>query len=106
MDDSTRPAVLEEALTELTALLAWLRSEEGLDLGAAEQGVRERLAAVGARLLEAGLAARGTGKAGPRVACACGGQAAFEGYRPKQVQTLVGWVRVRRAYYACARCGR
>ena len=78
---------------------------EAIDLETAEGTVRDGMLAIGARLLEAGLAARGTGKGGARQACACGGQAAFEGYRAKGVQTLVGWVTVRRAYYACARCG-
>ena len=97
MDDSTCPAVLEAAQAELAALPGWLREAAGLDLATAERGVRDGLLAVGARLLEAGLAARGTGKAGPRVGCACGGTARFEGYRGKDVQTLVGWVRVRGA---------
>lgn len=106
MDDSTRPAVLEEARAELAALLEWVATAEGLDLAAAERAVRDGVAAVGARLLAAGLAARGTGKAGPREPCPCGGAAAFAGYRPKQVQTLVGWVGIRRAYYWCRTCGR
>jgi hypothetical protein len=61
--------------------------------------------AVGARLLAAGLAARGAGKAGPGVPCGCGGEAGFEGDRAREVQTLVGWVAVRRAYYWCPACG-
>jgi hypothetical protein len=61
--------------------------------------------AIGARLLEAGMAARGPGKAGPHQRCACGGAATFEGYRPKGVQTMVGWITIRRAYYACPACG-
>jgi hypothetical protein len=106
VDDSTRPAVLAEVAAELAALLKWLTDSAGPDLEAAEQGVRTRVLAVGGRLPAAGLAARGTGKAGPRLACACGGAAAFEGYRAKGVQTLVGWIAVRRAYYRCAECGR
>ncbi len=105
MDDSTRPAVLAEVQAELAALLGWLGEAAGLDLAVAERATRERVLAVGARLLEAGLAARGTGKAGPRVPCPCGAEAGFEGYRPKGAQTLVGWVAVRRAYYACPGCG-
>jgi hypothetical protein len=61
--------------------------------------------AIGARVLAAGLAARGTGKGGPLLTCSCGAGAPCEGYRTKEVQTLVGWVRVRRAYYWCADCG-
>ena len=105
MDDSTRPAVLAEVQAELAALLGWLGEAAGLDLAVAEGAVRERVLAVGARLLEAGVAARGTGKAGPRQPCACGGQAVFAGDRPKAVQTVVGWIGVRRAYDACPGCG-
>jgi hypothetical protein len=106
VEDSTTPAVLDEVRAELAELLGRLASAEGPGLAEAERATRERVLAVGARLLEAGLAARGGGKAGPRVACACGGEAGFEGYRPKGVQTLVGWVTLRRAYYRCAACGR
>ena len=99
MDDSTRPAVLAALQAEAAALLAWVAEATEAGLAAAERRVRDGVLAVGARLLEAGLAARGTGKAGPRVACACGGAAGLEGYRPKGAQTLVGWGTLRRAHY-------
>ena len=99
MDDSTRPAVLAALHAEVAALLAWVEGAPGLDLATAERRVRDAVRALGARLLEAGLAARGTGKAGPRVACACGGATGLEGYRPKGAQTLVGWGTLRRAHY-------
>lgn len=105
MDDSTRPAVLDDARAELTALLDWLSTTGELALADAEQRVRTIVLAIGGRLLEVGLAARGAGKTGPRITCGCGGAATFEGYRPKGVQTLVGWVTVRRAYYVCPTCG-
>jgi hypothetical protein len=105
VDDSTTRAVLDALGAEVAALLAWVAEAEEVDLANAERRVREGVLALGARLLEAGLAARGTGKAGPRLRCACGGTAAFEGYRPKTVQTLVGWLTVRRAYYHCPGCG-
>ena len=106
MDDSTRPAVLAALHREVTALLEWVEETAALDLAAAEARVRDGVRALGARLLGAGLAARGAGQEGPRRPCACGGQAAFEGYRAKEVQTLVGWITLRRAYYHCAACGR
>lgn len=105
MDDSTRSAVLDEVATELQGLLDWLGTTAGLDLAEAEQRVRAGMLALGARLLETGLAARGTGKTETRLGCACGAMARFEGYRAKGVQTLVGWVTMRRAYYACPHCG-
>jgi hypothetical protein len=106
VDDSTIPAVLDALRAELAGLLEGVAAAADPGLEAAERAVRDGVLAVGARLLAAGLAARGTGKAGPRSPCPCGGQAAFAGYRPKGVQTLVGWVTVRRAYYACPACGR
>jgi hypothetical protein len=105
MDDSTRRAVLMAIEADVAALLEWLGTAPELDLATAEQTTRQRLLAAGAQALSAGLAARGTGKVGARVACACGAYATFEGYRSKEVQTLVGWVTVRRAYYACPTCG-
>jgi hypothetical protein len=70
-----------------------------------EAVVRDGVLAIGARVLEAGLAARGTGKSGGHPPCACGTARRFEGDRPKTVQTLVGWITIRRAYYRCAGCG-
>lgn len=107
MDDSMRRALFDDIVAEADALLTWVATATGVDLATAEQRARTVALALGARLLAVGLAARGTGKAGPRIGCGCGcgGAARFEGYRAKGVQTLVGWVSVRRAYYACPHCG-
>jgi hypothetical protein len=105
VDDSTRAAVLAALASDLAQLWeAVVGAEEG-DLEAAEGRVRDGVLAIGARLLEGRVAARGSGKAGPRQPCACGGEAGFEGYRAKGVQTVVGWISIRRAYYHCPRCG-
>lgn len=104
-DDTMRDAVLEPILDDLRELFAWCSQTPGLDLATVEQRTRTEVLAVGARIMDAGLAARGTGKTGAHRPCGCGGQATFEGYRPKGVQTVVGWVRVRRAYYHCRGCG-
>jgi hypothetical protein len=98
-------AVLEELGAELHRLWHDLVGTAPLDLETAEGRVRDGVLAIGARLLEAGLAARGTGKAGAQHPCGCGSAARFEGYRRKGVQTVVGWVALRRAYYACPGCG-
>lgn len=104
MDDTMRANVVAAVEHEVTVLLDALVTPAALDLEHAEQLTRTVALAIGACVLAAGLAARGTGKAGPRSACACGGQATFEGYRTKAVQTLVGWITLRRAYYHCAAC--
>ena len=105
MDDSTGSVVLAAVGADLATLWDDLVSAEGDDLETAEGAVRDGMLAIGARLLAAGLAARGTGKAGARRPCPCGAEAQCEGYRAKGVQTVVGWITVRRAYYACTACG-
>ena len=105
MDDSMGSAVLEAVQADLAAVWAAVVSAEAGDLERAEHTVRDGMLAIGTRLLEAGLAARGTGKDGPRRPCGCGAAAVCEGYRAKRVQTVVGWITIRRAYYACPGCG-
>jgi len=105
MDDSVGFAVLEAVQADLAAVWTAVVSAEVGDLSRAEQTVRDGMLAIGARLLEAGVAARGTGKDGPRRPGGCGAAARCEGYRGKQVQSVVGWITIRRAYHACAGCG-
>lgn len=104
VDDSMRQTVLAEVREAVERLWEEVVTATG-HLETAEHTMRDGMLAIGARVLEASLAARGTGKTGPRHPCACGGAAGFEGYRTKGVQTVVGWLRVRRAYYHCPACG-
>ena len=97
VDDSTRQILREGVRADLERLWDDLVATEGLTLEAAEGRVRDGVLAIGARVLEAAVAARGTGNAGRRRPCPCGGGAGGEGYRAKQVQTVVGWITVRRA---------
>ncbi len=59
--------------------------------------------AVGASLLE-GLLAADPGYRGPRVSCGQGHEAEFVSYRSKFADTVVGPVRLTRAWYHCAAC--
>ncbi len=105
MDDSTGAVVLTALSADLARLWDGVVDAEDLALETAEETVRDGMLAIGARLLAAGLAARGTGKAGACRPCPCGAAARSEGYRAKGVHTVVGWITLRRAYYACAACG-
>lgn len=105
MDDSTLAAVLAEVEADLRDLLTWLTQTPDLPLAAAETTTFTRLRTVGARVLEAGMAARGTGKAIGALVCECGARLHSEGTRPKGVQTLVGWITLHRTYYRCPTCG-
>jgi hypothetical protein len=67
--------------------------------------VREGVLRLGGGILGELLSAD-PGHRGPRVACGNGHEAVFTGYRRKVVDTVLGPVRLRRAWYHCARCGR
>ena len=51
------------------------------------------------------LLAADAGYRGPRARCAAGHQAGFVSYRDKTIDTVLGPVTLRRAWYHCAACG-
>jgi hypothetical protein len=59
---------------------------------------------LGRAVLEPLLAAD-AGYTGPRAGCGAGHQAVFVSYRDKKVDTVLGPVTLRRAWYHCAACG-
>jgi hypothetical protein len=83
MDDTMRAVVVAAVEQAVSALLDALVSPATLGLAQAAHLTRVGVLAIGARVLEAGLVARGTGKVDARLVCACGAQATFEGYRTK-----------------------
>ena len=76
---------------------------EGGDLEVLELAIRTTVTSLGASLLE-GLLAADDGYRGPRAACTAGHQAVFTGYRAKTIDTVIGPVTLRRAWYHCATC--
>jgi hypothetical protein len=75
----------------------------GQGLEAAEKAIRAGLIRLGAGMLE-GLLAADPGYAGARVACGRGHQADLAGCRAKSVDTVLGPVTIRRAWYHCGQC--
>jgi hypothetical protein len=69
-----------------------------------ELAIRTAMLKLGGCLVE-GLLGVDAGHRGPRVDCGAGHQAEFASYRPKTIDTVVGPVQVRRAWYHCAACG-
>ncbi len=69
-----------------------------------ELAIRTAMTRLGAGLLE-DLLGLDTGYRGPRVGCEAGHQAMFVSYRAKTIDTVLGPVEVRRAYYHCPGCG-
>lgn len=80
------------------------RKRGSLDLEAVEQATRDALHQAGAGLLETLLNEDEPSE--PRRRCGCGGQARWAGKRSKKIVTLLGEVRLERAYYHCGRCGK
>jgi hypothetical protein len=79
-----------------------LGCEGGLE--AAEAVLRAGLLRLGGGMLGEVLSADG-GYRGPRAGCGSGHEAVFTGYREKVIDTVLGPVTLRRAWYHCARCG-
>src|SRR5450755_1724971 len=79
-----------------------LGCENGLE--AAEAVLRAGLLRLGGGVLGEALSAD-PGYRGPRVDCGRGHEAVFAGYREKVIDTVLGPVTLRRAWYHCAACG-
>jgi hypothetical protein len=67
--------------------------------------IREGVLRLGGGIL-GDLLSADPGYRGPRVACGNGHEAELAGYRRKVIDTVLGPVRLRRAWYHCARCKR
>jgi hypothetical protein len=78
--------------------------EARIDLEATEQAVREMGQRVGREMLERLMNGR-LGRAGTEVVCDAGHWARFKGWRKKRLVTVVGTVKLERAYHYCGRCG-
>lgn len=100
-------AVLAEEIAAEVARLAALAARS-LDtsggLEAVELAIRTAMTRLGVRMLEDLLGLDG-GYRGPRVGCGAGHEAESVSYRAKTIGTVLGEVRLRRAWYHCAACG-
>ncbi len=77
----------------------------GEGLAAVELAIRTAMTRLGGCLLGKLLGAD-TGHRGPRIDCGAGHLAEFVAYRTRIIETVLGPVAVRRAYYHCGGCGR
>jgi len=75
------------------------------DLVSLEQAVKEKIQLLGQRLSQRLVNDGSHGYQGSSIACRCGGSMKFVQHRPKDVHTVFGWIKVKRAYYYCPDCG-
>ena len=93
-----------DVVPEIEALLG-RQAVEDLDLEALELAVRQHVLRLAAAAVEQRLNADTSDERGSRTCCACGQPARFAGRRTKQVQSVLGRLRLERAYFHCSSCG-
>jgi len=76
-----------------------------MDFEAWETAARSCALRLAAQALEAHLNADNSDYTGTRLDCACGAQARYVDRRSKTIETVLGPLRLERAYYHCAACG-
>lgn len=95
---------MRERMAQVAQQLSdWVASEEP-SLAAMEQQVLHTVKELGNTLLDALVVLRAPRYPAQRVACPCGQQADYRRVRAAQVDSLVGCLHIKRAYYLCAHC--
>jgi hypothetical protein len=79
-------------------------TSDGIDFEAIETAARRQVLALAARAIEQRLNADTSDHAGPALDCPCGQSARYAGRRIKVVQSILGELRLDRAYYHCPLC--
>ena len=92
-----------EIVTEIEALLGTVVVDEW-DLEAIETAARRMAMRVAARVVEQRLNADTSDHAGPMLPCACGQSARYAGRHGKNFESVLGPLRLERAYYHCELC--
>ena len=92
-----------EIVTEIEALVGTGAVDEW-NLEAIEMAARRKAMRVAAHAVEQRLNADTSDYTGPRTSCACGQPARYAGRRGKTFESVLGLLRLERAYYYCAAC--
>lgn len=93
-----------ELIQEVESLLGPEAVAE-LDFEALEVALRHRTLRLAARAMEQRLNADLSDQTSSSVRCSCGNQARYAGRRTKQIESILGPLRLERAYYHCSSCG-
>jgi hypothetical protein len=92
-----------DIVQEIETLLG-RQAVEKLDFEALEVAVRQQVLQLAGGLVEQRFNADLSDQ-GARVRCSCGSEARYAGRRAKQVESVLGPLRLERAYYHCSACG-
>ena len=75
-----------------------------MDFEAVEMAARRQALRLAARALEQRLNGDTSDHTGPELPCSCGGLAQYHGRHEKTFESVLGPLRLQRAYYHCAQC--
>jgi hypothetical protein len=98
-------SALEAEVVEEVEVLLGPEGVAELDFEAVEVALRQRTLGLAAQAIEQRLNADLSDQSCPQLDCVCGKRARYAGRRAKQVQTVLGRLRLERAYYHCSSCG-
>jgi hypothetical protein len=79
-------------------------ASDGMDFEAIETALRRQVLGLAARAVEQRLNADVLDYAGPSLPCDCGQSARYAGRRIKRFQSILGELKLDRAYYHCSHC--
>lgn len=94
----------KEILDQLEKLLKQEVKNLGTNFAADEQTVMRMMMSLGKSLLQRVADSATHGYQGSSIACRCGGCMKFIQHRTKDIHTLFGWIKLKRAYYRCPDC--
>jgi hypothetical protein len=110
---SLRPRLKKNLFADLLAIdivqevetLLGRQAVERLDFEALEVAVRQQVLQLAGQAVEQRFNADLSDQARARVGCSYGKEARYAGRRAKQVESILGPLRLERAYYHCSACG-
>jgi len=97
---------IETGIVEEIQALLGRQSLRDLDFEAVEIAARRQALRLAARALEQRVNADTSDHAGPELACRCGNPAKYRGRHEKTFESVLGPLRLERAYYYCSECQR
>ena len=95
----------EEILDQMQELLKDEIKNFGGDFGKLEQAVMAMMMSFGKGLLQRIVDSGVNGSQGSSIPCKCDKSMKFVQHRPRDIHSLFGWIKIKRAYYHCSDCG-
>jgi len=95
----------EQIINQLEQLLKQEVQDFAGDFAKSEQMVWQTILSLGHGLLQRIVDRQPNSYQRTCLACPCGGWMKFVQHRSRNIHTLLGWIRLKSAYYCCPNCG-